>query len=136
MFSRMLSSENLWYEIDEVFGNQGGIYLLTCIDDNNQPIPIHRVLGMDDKGVLYIGKADSFKNRVIELKKSVSPDYKTASHECGVRLSEHSRLSEKFPFLNLVVTLIGAPNSRNLESEYLGNYLKEFGELPPLNRVT
>lgn len=136
MFSRMLSSDNLWYEIDEVFGDQGGIYLLSCLDDNNKPIPIHRVLGLDSNGMLYIGKADSFKSRVIELKKSANPTYKTTSHECGVRLSEHLRLSDRFPFSKLLVTLISTPNGRVLESEYLDKYMEEFGELPPLNRVT
>ncbi|MGR5162747.1 hypothetical protein ACPV4X_12750 [Vibrio owensii] len=135
MFSRMLSSNNLWFDIDEVFGDQGGIYLLSCVDDSDKPIPIHRLLGIDNKGVLYIGKADSFKDRVIELKKSASPTYKTASHECGVRLS-NSRLSERFPFSKLVVTLISSPNGRVLESEYLDNYIEEFGELPPMNRGT
>jgi len=78
-----ISSPDLWECIDSVFGKSGGIYKVACVRDesSDEVMPLQRLLGEDMEGVLYIGMADSFLNRVIELKKSVSPDYRSRSHE-------------------------------------------------------
>jgi hypothetical protein len=133
----IISSSDMWHEINDSFGAQGGVYLLKCNDgyQNSQGIiTIDRLLKSDSAGVLYIGKASSFLTRVAELKKSISPEYESSSHECGTRYKSNPSISEKFPFKNLFVELIASETPRSLESEFISKYEHEFGEFPPLNR--
>lgn len=133
-----VAAEDLWYRIDEVFGDGGGIYSLACLSSPpaDTVLPIHRVLGEDKAGVLYIGMAMSFKDRAIELKKSLSPTHISKGHECGARYKASQVMCEKFPYENLVMTLTSADDPRGAERRVLDRYLNQFGELPPLNRAS
>jgi hypothetical protein len=127
--------EGMWYEINNEFGDSGGVYVLKCINEsNNLPITINRLLAHDEQGILYIGKANCFTDRVAELKKSISPDYSSGSHECGSRYKNNENIQKAFPYKNLHIELIGSENPRQTESELLQEYETTFGELPPLNR--
>lgn len=130
-----ISLDSFWYEIKDTFGAGGGIYVLFCADQKGRPIAVGRLLGEDPDGVLYIGKADSFIDRVIELKKSLSPKHVSRSHECGARHKSHEAISRRFPYDQLQVDLIAADDPRASEQEALATYMNKFGELPPLNRV-
>ena len=136
MYEYLISSENLWNDINQNFGDKGGVYVLKSYLDNEVKThkSISRLLKNDDHGVLYIGKANKFLNRVIELSKSIAPDYKTTSHECGVRYKDHASIQSKFPYKTLCVELIQSEAPAREEAKRLENYLSEFGELPPLNR--
>jgi hypothetical protein len=92
------------------------------------------LLGCDKEGILYIGKASSFLDRVIGLKKSLSPEYISSEHECGYRYKNHSVVFTQFPYLSLHVALIACENPRESEKEYIQKYYDSFGELPPFNR--
>ncbi|PHS36921.1 MAG: hypothetical protein COB07_11905 [Sulfurovum sp.] len=70
------------------------------------------------------------------LKKSISPDYNSSSHECGSRYKSNGTFKEKLPYDNLYLELQGNDNPKNLEKKLLEEYEKEFGELPPFNRVS
>ncbi|MEX2364059.1 MAG: hypothetical protein WD597_10570, partial [Balneolaceae bacterium] len=86
MTNELLSfnDKNLWTHISNLYSTQGGVYKVIAAR-NNVRIPIKRFLGTDQEGILYIGKATSFIDRVIDLKKSISPDYIGTSHICGRR---------------------------------------------------
>ena len=131
----MISPEDMWYEINNEFGGSGGVYVLKSISDtNNLPITINRLLGNDVQGILYVGKANCFTDRVAELKKSIAPDYASDSHECGSRYKNNSNIQKAFPFESLCIELIRSGNPRQAELEMLKKYEESFGELPPLNR--
>lgn len=134
-FNYRISDENFWPDINAAFKNSGGVYELYCTISNNEPIPVCRLLKEDKNGILYIGKADSFLDRVIMLKKSISPKFTSNNHECGVRYKVSDAIKEKFPYENLYVKLTGAEDPRLLETKKLDGYIKEFGEVPPLNRM-
>ena len=124
-------------DINRDFANRGGIYFLKCAGESNEgnnPIVVNRLLKPDLNGVLYIGQASSFVMRVAELKKSISPEYASSSHECGVRYKSNSSIMKKFPYEKLYVHLIFSENPRETELLSIVNYEVEFGELPPLNR--
>jgi hypothetical protein len=121
-------------QIEVAFGDAGGIYRLYATE-NGQPKPVPRVLGNDFAGTLYIGKADSFVNRVIELKKSCLPNYKTNSHKAGVRYKNHTGLQAKYPLQNLMVLLAAVKNPVETERQALDLYISQFGEVPPLNAI-
>tara|TARA_R110002124_G_C8713226_1_gene495084 strand:- start:54 stop:470 length:417 start_codon:yes stop_codon:yes gene_type:complete len=129
-----ISDSQLWYRIESDFGENGGIYKLFCFDDNNEVIETNRLLKTDLNGILYIGKATSFLDRVINLKKSISPDYYSENHECGIRYKNSDLIKSKFPFQHLGIELNGYEEIHLKEKELLDNYEQEFGELPPLNR--
>ena len=136
MKSHKLNSDGLWNFIDDNFGNTGGVYKLICMK-NEKVIPIDRVIKTDNSGILYIGKAGSFEQRVIYLKKAMLPNFKSKSHICGRRynLPELKNFREKFKLDDLYVSFISHDNPEAYEKELLNEYLLEFGELPPLNRL-
>lgn len=129
-----LSNESLWYQIKEDFEETGGAYKLLCKEDGKVR-PIGRLLGSDLNGVLYIGKADSYLDRVIGLKKTLDPKYKSAPHICGRRYNLNDRIKQAFPYPNLYIQLIGSDNPVGLEKQLLTDYFDKFGEVPPLNAV-
>lgn len=133
----IISSKNMWHEINDQFNNGGGVYILKCLRsaDSLTPVPINRLLGSDKDGTLYIGKANCFTDRVAELKKSISPDYSSGSHECGSRYKSNDIFSKELPYENLYIELIGSDNPRETEASKLKEYEKQYGELPPFNRV-
>lgn len=129
-----IANENFWFNIESEFGQAGGIYKLVCIQ-KGKPLPICRLTGKDNNGILYIGKATSFLNRVIELKKSISKGYETLSHEAGFRYLEIDTIQKHFPYKDLYVLLKVDDNTDTPEQEALKSYVNEFGEPPPLNRI-
>ena len=90
----------------------------------------------DAMGTLYIGRAQKFCDEVIELKKAMAPDDSSLIHEGGVRYMDSETLQEKYPYEHLYVELHGTDKSVEMESEKLKSYVKEFGELPPLNMMS
>lgn len=129
-----LSDDRLWYKIESDFSKNGGIYKLSCLDKNDQAITVNRLIKTDPNGILYIGKTTSFLDRVINLKKSISPDYNSDSHECGLRYKNSDLIKSKFPYQNLVIELTLFDDIHTAEKDLLTAYELEFGELPPLNR--
>ena len=128
-----ISDRELWNNINKTFSNGGGIYKVIATD-NEKPVAIQRLLDIDTEGILYIGKASSFLDRVIILKTSTDPDYNSSNHEFGVRYKEHQTMKVKYPYDKLFVHLEASDKPDSLESEALKNYYEKFGELPPLNR--
>lgn len=132
-----ISSDEFWHEIEGEFGTSGGIYILKCASDEkfSMPRPVGRLLAQDTEGVLYIGMASSFLDRVSELKKSIAPEYKSSNHECGFRYKSNAEICSLFPYPLLFLELIASSNPRQEELSSLKAYESKFGELPPLNRA-
>jgi hypothetical protein len=131
-----VASPSFWDLINRQFDMKGGVYVLVCKEPAGVGhIPVQRFLGIDKQGVLYIGKADCFFDRVIALKKSISPEYKSSSHECGIRYKANPKIQELFPFENLLIGLKEDEDPRALELKMLENYVSRFGEVPPLNAI-
>lgn len=128
-----LSDPNLWNKINETFGKSGGIYKIKAFN-NNTPVIINRLLDSDKEGVLYIGMANSYLDRVITLRKSTDPEYISTNHEFGSRYKQHSTIKIKFPYDSLFIELQSSDNPNELEKIELRKYYAAFGELPPLNR--
>ena len=132
---RFLLDTNLWYEIKGVHGESGGAYIIQCLDDfGDSVIPIDRLLGRDVSGILYVGAATYFTDRVITLKKSVSPDHEDSNHEFGVRYKKSTSIQRRFPAERLVVSLVESETPVAAEEKIIERYLQQYGELPPFNR--
>lgn len=129
-----ISDNELWNNINKDFSNRGGVYKIIAVR-NGQQQPVNRFLGTDNNGILYIGKATSFIDRVIDLKKSISPDYNGTAHICGRRYKANPNIAKQFPFDILFVELIQSETPEELERKLLTEYSTTFGEVPPLNAV-
>ena len=77
-----IASSDFWERIESSFGTSDGVYKVACLQavDSDETIPVQRLLGTDPEGVLYIGMAASFIDRVIDLKKSLSPQHLSRGH--------------------------------------------------------
>lgn len=114
--------------------SKGGVYKIIAVR-NGQRQSINRFLGTDSEGVLYIGKATSFLDRVVDLKKSISPDYNGSAHICGRRYKSNPNIARQFPFDILFIDLIPTDNPEELERKLIVEYATIYGEVPPLNAV-
>lgn len=88
MNALLLSADDLWDQLHRRFGDKGGIYKLHCFADVSSEggrKKTTRLLGTDEEGVLYIDKAVSFVDQVVNLKKALSPHMKSSGHICGRR---------------------------------------------------
>jgi len=132
-----IASADFWNRIKLSFGCSGGVYRLSCLQEEGSDVitPVRRLLGDDPEGALYIGMAISFLDRVISLKKSIAPEYVSRSHECGTRHKRHASIAAAFPYERLVVSFALSDCPRTAERLELEEYCSRFGELPPLNRA-
>lgn len=128
------AENTFWDSINERHQQKGGVYKIIAVA-NGKRVPVNRFLGTDNEGVLYIGKATSFLDRVIALKKSLSPDYKSGAHICGRRYKGLPKIAEQFPFESLHIQLIASDTPEILEAELLNRYRNIYGEVPPLNAI-
>ena len=73
---------------------KNGVYLLHVINSNNVAMPIDRLLGKDNDGILYIGSAPkrTLRERLADFRKSVLPQYDSAAHDAGTYYKQHSRI--------------------------------------------
>ena len=131
----LLSSEEVWQKLARDHGDKGGVYKLHCLDEENDStfIPINRILGVDQEGVLYIGKASLIRNRIGDLMKSLSPTHKSFNHPAGIRYASNKKLQESFPFDRLCVTVLPSETPNDSEVHEMRKYFEEYGEVPPLN---
>jgi len=129
-----LADPDLWNSINRQHQATGGVYKIIAIR-NGLRQPINRFLGIDKNGVLYIGKATSFIDRVIDLKKSISPDYNGKAHICGRRYKSNPNIAKLFPYNILFRGLIPSNTPELLERKIIAEYSGKFGEVPPLNAI-
>ncbi len=124
-FYRQLAS---WKK--EILGQnvpQKGVYFLKAAK------PVSRVLGRDEKGILYIGKGDIFssQSRLGKLINAINDKEKNA-HTAGDNYFK--RLNKEFPLETLTVEIRLTEQAEDMEIRELDDYFEKFGELPPLNR--
>jgi len=134
-----LSDVRLYDKISACFGEGGGVYRLHCLatDSDHAVAPLPRALSVDEEGVLYIGKAARFLDRVITLKKAMSPNHHSGGHIAGRRYKgdTYTSFRQRFPFARLCLTFFPAESPEALEKTKLNEYCRRFGEPPPLNRM-
>jgi hypothetical protein len=111
---------------------EGGVYKIQCIQ-NKKPIKINRVLGIDDQGILYIGKSVNLRERLRILKRSLNQKTKVTGHTFGKKYFENKKLEKIFPLNSLYVSFITTSEPKTRETELLNKYFAKFGEVPPFN---
>lgn len=140
MIKKYKATEDKLYDlINKDFKDKGGVYTLQCcyFRDSDNLRAVNRILGTDNSGVLYIGKTDRFvslyQSRIIDLKKSVLPKYKSLSHVIGQYYKINEQFENLYPIELLRLKVEDNDNPKEYEKELLEKYTLEFGELPPFN---
>ena len=129
-----LSDDDFWNLLHAKYNTCGGVYKIIAVK-NDQRVPINRFLGTDGQEILYIGKATSYIDRVVALKRSIASNYKGTSHICGRRYKYNPKIASLFPYETLYIELIPSDSPETLEKKLIIEYSNEFGEVPPLNAV-
>jgi hypothetical protein len=130
----IFNDRNFWQLISDRHGIKGGVYKIIAVRDG-QRVPVNRFLGTDNEGVLYIGKAASFIARVVNLKRSIAPDYNGTGHICGRRYKSNPNIAKLFPYEILYIEFIQTDSPKELERKFLNEYSSIYGEVPPLNAI-
>lgn len=137
-----------------------GVYRLHRLDNDNHPVPMPRLLDIDQEGILYLGTSLHVPNRVTFMRRAMLAAYKalvpeTYSHHTHIDYGAHQtgkkliRIGRRFPDLipygELGVTIVryvtekpvqeGEPDWGHFaqEEELLRAYEAIYGERPALN---
>jgi len=99
------------------------------------PISISRFLGVDERGLLCIGKAKSMEKR---RKQFVNSRKEGDGHSEGNllhRLEIDSTISTRYPDPEYEYSFakVNPGQENRLEEQEIKAYVKQFGEVPPLN---
>lgn len=115
-----------------LFKEKYGCYVIVA--DVNQSF--HRIQGLDEKRILYIGSG-KLKNRLVMFNKVISKN-RIRGHSGAVTYVQRNNYVNLFPLKKLYAHY-SFSNSKedalNQESNLLSSYEEKFGELPPLNKT-
>lgn len=128
---RPLTSENL-NEIPE----SKGVYKLYAIGINNTPIPIQRFGGIDNQGILYIGRTtkQTLKKRIYNLLATSRTLSRTTNHSGGLKYRKNPIIQETLVDHQLYFYCETCEDPKSREAELLKEYSQLYGEYPPLNK--
>lgn len=129
-FSKLLQNSRL--------SSEKGVYQLHWLE-NGKPKTINRLCGQDKEGILYIGMTEGkLMKRVSDLQQAlksnsiISLDSPASSGHAQMGM-KYFRIRKRIPIRDLSIRVVPHDEPKKEESERLDDYVKEFGELPPLN---
>ena len=124
-----------WHEIETIYHDidildKKGLYEIRMVDEENNPLPVPRLGGMDPKGIIYIGKSVRLHPRI--------EDFLGGRHSGGRR---YRRVRQELRRFNLYkrhnlqyrVKVINKDDIETAEVQLLRRYFRKFCELPPFN---
>ena len=115
-----------------------GIYQVRCTDRSGAPLPIHRLVGVDKTGLLYIGRSGlpsrserrTVANRLDEFMRQEHSGGKTYVFAAAVMGGDPSLEGHR---LEARGRRLPESEIERLEDAELTQYLMRHGELPPCN---
>lgn len=120
--------ESVRYNIDLL--RRMGLYQIRMVDEQNNPIPIPRVAGVDTEGIIYMGKSVRLRARI--------EDFSRGNHSGGgMYFLIYRRLMKYEPYrghsLQFRVMTCTEADAKTKEANMLRRYFRRFCELPPFN---
>lgn len=112
---------------------EGGVYWIYSLDDNDVPVPINRILGIDQSGVLYIGESENLKERLRMLWRVLNPEYLATAHTFGVNYNAMPEIQARFPLHTIAIQYEVTAHHDAYETQLIEEYRQQFGEVPPMN---
>ena len=142
-----INDRRMYEKVRDECGEQlAGCYRLVGLSPSGNPIPIRRMLGDDEDGVLYIGASVRLPGRLASLKKALLASYGEGGylnkyvHNAAAKLTPGSM--KLFPDTNCFHVevrkgdLTWSPKDKAHfveEARLLRRYHDRWGEYPPLN---
>lgn len=110
---------------------EAGVYMIRCVDSEGKPIKIPRAGGIDEEGILYIGKTINLRERTksfwdVALKG-------TRKKHSGASTYYYFDFNRVFPKDQLEVRWIITHQPERIEKLLLNSYMKKYLDTPPLN---
>jgi hypothetical protein len=124
-----LSNNFFWQTI----ASKPGVYHIYSLDPKNKPKKLHRLIGKDEEGILYIGKSENLRERLRMLWRVLNPDLKATAHTFGEKYNTYQVLKLNFPLNTLAIKFSCSNNAKELEIKLIDEYINNFGEVPPFN---
>ena len=136
-----------WVSIETAKSKRGpfnhlGIYQIRAVTPAGESIPIHRLVGIDSSGILYIGRSGYNSNRSIanRIGEFVRQQHSgRQKHSGGVTYARAKPILERAPqfsghHLQVRAKLLSTKEDIDLaEAKALDEYFSEHAELPPCN---
>lgn len=112
---------------------RSGVYRIFSLDQNDIPRPLQRVLGIDNDGILYIGKSENLNDRLRMLWRVLQPNYGASAHTFGINYKSLKIIQDAFPYDSLAIEFEESPEAKIYEKSLIESYRQKYGEVPPLN---
>ena len=108
-----------------------GVYQMRWAS-SGKPRPISRADGVDESGMLYIGKASNLKRRLKALRRGIieERDFHTAAY---TYMWDNFRRKFKPDQLEVHWANVTKDETLDYEADLMGDYIKKFIDTPPLN---
>jgi hypothetical protein len=121
--------ENIYHDIDVL--HRQGLYQIRMVNPSNKPLPIPRLAGVDESGIIYIGKS-------VELRTRIENFYCGRHSGGGMYNLVRLRLRRHKPYNNYLLQYrYMKSNDENAmektETNLLRRYFRQYCELPPFN---
>jgi hypothetical protein len=102
----------------------------------SKPLKIVRLLSTDLQGIFYVGQSNGKEGVSSRLKSFLTNmnNSKSNSHTAGFKIANRSKLKTFLKNKQLFFTCYQDSNPATAELKELNNYIKKFGETPPLNQ--
>ena len=110
-----------------------GVYRIFSLDNNDIPRPMQRVLGIDNDGILYIGKSNNLNERLRMLWRVLQPNYLATGHTFGINYKSLQVIQDAFPYDTLAIEFEENAEPAIFETALIETYRQIYGEVPPLN---
>jgi len=116
--------------------NYDGVIYKLFTTNKNVNIPVSRIAGNDNDGILYIGKTTKPFERLTLLFRSFQnppPKNKLWLHGAEEIYWQCPEVRKLYPFDKMSILIILCEDSSISEIEEISKYYLKFGEVPPFN---
>lgn len=113
-----------------------GVYKLYAKKIDGQSIPLNRFGGIDNTGLLYLGRTtkQNLRKRLYNLLAASREVTKTTNHTCGVKYRTNPMIKAILQEHVLCFEFEVCEDPKSREGELLNSYSFIYGEYPPLNK--
>jgi len=114
--------------------NKSAIYRIRMVENRN-PVHISRFLGIDKRGILSIGKTSYMENRRKQFVRALTGVFGHSEGNLLEILERVSPLKSLYPDRRLEYSfaIVSITEKDKLEELHIKSYVKQYGEVPPLN---
>lgn len=124
-----------WYHIGKPSGHRESAIYRIRLCNHEGPIQIARFLGMDNDGILCIGKTTKMEGRRKQFIRGLAGNFGHSEGNLLHILEKQSPLLGLYPKSEYQYSFakVDLGQESQIEEEQIKAYVRQFGEVPPLN---